>query len=310
MRADTAGDTEVASPRRAAARESPTRSVLITAAALSLITLICWADYISGPRIGLSLFYLVPVTAAAWYGRRAVAVLVALAAALAWTFADIASTDNTLAISVWNAFTRLVIYLGGALLLSSLKSDRERLKGLLRSEASLARTDGLTRLLNVRGFLEAADAEIGRARTLGASLALVYFDLDNFKKFNDQLGHGAGDSILEEVGRILRQAAGENEPCGRIGGDEFAALLRERSADEAQSWASDVVRTLSRIGAPYPDVGFGATAGVAYYAQPPRNGEEMLRNADDAMYHGKNERRGSVVLITPPNASEPVTPHH
>ena len=281
----------------------------VAAGGTALITLICWADYVTGPRLGLSLFYIVPVVVAAWLAGTRVAVFVAIYAGIAWTTADFAWADehDTLFISMWNAFTRFVIYISMAVLVSVLHTDRERLRALAERESELARTDRLTGLLNVRGFIEAAGQMIRTVRRSGEPLALVYLDLDNFKRFNDRLGHAAGDAILEEVGRILKTSLSAQDFGGRLGGDEFAALIAGRRAEEAERWAQETVAAIQRIGAPYPDVAFGATAGVAFHSTAPVDAEQLLRAGDDAMYQGKLSGRGSVI-VTRPEVQAPPEP--
>ena len=102
--------------------------------------------------------------------------------------------------------------------------------------------DPLTGLLNHRAFQERVESEVGRAQRYGRPLALVLLDLDHFKLINDAYGHQAGDAALMQAARLLEQGARAGDVLGRIGGDEFALLLPETTAEEAlpiaERWAA------------------------------------------------------------------------
>ncbi len=269
-----------------------------TAVAAVAVAVIGWIDYTTGPDIGLSLLYLIPIAVSAWYGGIGPAVLVASAAGASWLFADLAwrESDTAVAISVWNAFTRLVIYVSEGVFLALLHKDREKLRRLAARESALARTDQVTKLPNARAFLERVDAEIDRVQETGGAVCVVYIDLDNFKAFNDRLGHAAGDAILEEVARILTQSIGPGDVAARLGGDEFAVLLRDADAVQAQRVAGAIADSIRALGSAYADLGFGATVGVAHVRDVPHTAAELVRAADDAMYVGKAGGKGQVVV--------------
>lgn len=265
------------------------------AVAAALVLAIGWLDYVSGTEIGFSLFYLVPIALSAWFGGAKTAAVVASAAGASWLSADLAwrDTDTAIAISFWNAFTRCVIYVSEGVFIAMLKEDREKLRRLAERESLLARTDSTTGLPNVRAFLEHAGIELQR----GAPLAVLYVDLDNFKIFNDRLGHAAGDDILEEVARILRDVIQEGDVAARIGGDEFAVLLSSHVDDlRVRRLGDSIADRIRAIAAAYSDLGFGATIGIAFFHEPPADPEELLRAADEAMYRGKALGKGRVVV--------------
>jgi diguanylate cyclase (GGDEF)-like protein len=274
---------------------SRAKRIVATGVCAMAVLAIGWLDYATGPEIGLSLLYLIPIAATAWLGGVTGAVIVATLAAAAWLGADVMFRDNV-AISLWNSFTRLVIYVSEGIFIALLRRDREKLRALAARESQLARTDEATSLPNMRAFLEACRAELARAAETGESIALIYIDLDNFKRFNDTLGHAAGDDILEEVARVLRSAA-ENHVAARLGGDEFAVLLRGgATVAYAERVASAITARIRDIARLYADVGFGATAGVVVFTEPPESGDELIRAADDAMYAGKASGKGRVVV--------------
>ena len=265
--------------------------VVVSVAIVAVIGLI---DYETGPDIGLSLLYLVPIALSAWFGGVTAAVFVACAAGASWLIADVAwrSDDTAIAISFWNAFTRLVIYTSEGVFIALLHRDREKLRRLAARESALARTDSNTGLPNVRAFLERAERELQRDQPV----AVLYVDLDNFKTFNDRLGHAAGDDILEAVARILSDSIEECDLAARIGGDEFAVLLCNLDEIRARRTADAIAERTRALGKVYSDIGFGATVGVAIFREPPETAEDLLRRADEAMYQGKTLGKGRVVV--------------
>ncbi len=272
-----------------------TKRLFVTSASLAIVLLIGWLDQVTPREIGLSLFYLVPIALSAWYGGVGPAVVVATLAGASWLAADLVGrVDGTaVAISLWNAFTRFVIFVSEGVFIAILRGDREKLRQLAVREAILARTDANTGLANSRAFLEHAESELKK----GHPLAILYIDLDNFKAFNDRLGHAAGDDILMEVARVLRESVNEEDVVARIGGDEFAVLLcRDAGELEARRVADTLVERIRDVASVYGDIGFGATVGIAMYREPLSSAEEFLRSADEAMYRGKALGKGRVVV--------------
>jgi diguanylate cyclase (GGDEF)-like protein len=262
------------------------------------VVAIGWLDYVTGPDIGLSLLYLIPVALSGWFGGVAAAVLVGATAGTAWLIADVSWRESELAmaISVWNAFTRYVIYISEGVLLALVRRDRERWRKRVAREAALARTDHGTQLPNARAFLERVEKELQRAREDGVPVCVIYIDLDNFKAFNDRLGHAAGDAILTEVANVLLHSVRDGGVAARLGGDEFAVLLRDVHAPDAAAEGERIVAKIRAIGAMYEDLAFGATAGVACFRDAPANVVDLVRAGDDAMYVGKTQGKGRVVV--------------
>ena len=129
---------------------------------------------------------------------------------------------------------------------------------LYQSQRSLAARDPLTGLLNHRSFHEALDAELERCAAEEVSASVVLIDLDNFKQVNDEDGHAAGDGVLRAVARALSDVCRREDLAFRVGGDEFALLLEETTADEAEMVARRACRAIDAI-----DPRMGASAGVA-----------------------------------------------
>ncbi|HET7712097.1 MAG TPA: GGDEF domain-containing protein [Thermoanaerobaculia bacterium] len=270
----------------------------MTLAAIAAVAVIGWLDYVTGPDIGVSLFYLIPIAVCAWFAGLVPAVIVACIAGTSWLTAELLWPEERLplAIPLWNAFTRLVIFNSEGILIALLHRDRERFRLLAERESELARTDKVTQLPNLRGFAE--EVEVARKRAVGEGrpLGLIYLDLDNFKAFNDLLGHAAGDLILAEVAAAVTRALAEGDAAARIGGDEFAVLLVDADEETARATAQTIVDGIHRIGAIYHGLQFGATAGIAYFRNVPATVDALLHAADEVMYRGKAEGKGTVTL--------------
>ena len=170
---------------------------------------------------------------------------------------------------------------------------RAQMSERLRAEQRLihqARHDHLTGLPNRTRLLERLDAAIAetRAQTRGP-FAVLFLDLDRFKLVNDSVGHAAGDELLVEAGRRISRMLREGDVVARLGGDEFAVLLSDAS-DEAAARAV-AARILSELGQPMWIAGRelfpSASVGIAMWQPRYQSGEDLLRDADAAMYRAK-----------------------
>ena len=163
-----------------------------------------------------------------------------------------------------------------------------------------ARHDDLTGLPNRAHLIERLDAAIERSRAGDLSqFAVLFLDLDRFKLVNDSIGHASGDDMLIEVGRRIAGAIGEHDTVARLGGDEFAVLLeRMPSPLRAEEVASQL---LAELGQPMIVAGRelfpSASIGIALWGPAYRRGEELLRDADAAMYRAKSAGRHRSMLF-------------
>lgn len=160
--------------------------------------------------------------------------------------------------------------------------------------AYLARFDTLTQLPNRLQLNESLGAAIAYAEQWRTRCAFLMIDLDRFKAVNDSLGHLIGDRMLAEVASRLKSLMGEGELCGRLGGDEFAIVLRDASdRRRIDTLAKTVIAALSQ---PYKIdnhvLYVGASVGSAIGPRDGRKVEELLRNADLALYRAKDEGGG------------------
>jgi diguanylate cyclase (GGDEF)-like protein len=158
----------------------------------------------------------------------------------------------------------------------------------------MARHDALTQLPNRVQFLdEMASAEAAIDR--GDKVAVLCIDLDHFKGVNDTLGHALGDKVLQQASARLWGATRENDVLARLGGDEYALLLRDidKPADAA-GIAERIVKVMSQ---PFAIEGhqvvIGASVGIAMAPQDGQTSDELMKNADLALYKAKNEGRST-----------------
>jgi diguanylate cyclase (GGDEF)-like protein len=183
------------------------------------------------------------------------------------------------------------------------KSAREEL--LYRQ----AHFDPLTALPNRLLFRERLARELAAAAA-GRSGALLYIDLDHFKRVNDGAGHAAGDQLLIEIAQRLRACAGETDTVARLAGDEFTMILRNVSgATAARRLAERVIESLK---APVVCAGrehrCGASIGVTLFPEDGATSiDELVRNADTALYRAKDLGRGRVMFFDASMRVRPIT---
>jgi diguanylate cyclase (GGDEF)-like protein/PAS domain S-box-containing protein len=158
--------------------------------------------------------------------------------------------------------------------------------------------DPLTGLANRALFRDRVSHALARAHRSRERIAVVFLDLDDFKEINDSLGHAAGDAVIVQMGSRLRLTLRESDTAGRLGGDEFAILLENvRDEQELMEIARRLSETLARpMLVEGREVDLRASIGIAE-AQPGESAEDLLRNADVAMYHAKSSGKRCIVLF-------------
>ena len=202
---------------------------------------------------------------------------------------------SVIPLGVWIALAAALglAALGGGAALRSARRAKLR-AGEVAAVTAASLRDPLTGVLNRRGFLEAAERELGRARRYEHPLALAFVDVRGLKAVNDSEGHLAGDKLLKQVSLLLRESARETDVIGRIGGDELAVLLVEQSAEGAAAMASRVHAQIpshrQALGLSTP---WDVTIGAASF---PRDGEtfdELLDIADRRLYRQRGIELGA-----------------
>jgi diguanylate cyclase (GGDEF)-like protein/PAS domain S-box-containing protein len=162
----------------------------------------------------------------------------------------------------------------------------------------MADHDPLTGLLNRRSFNRELNNHIARATRVGTTGAVLIVDLDHFKYFNDTQGHNAGDALIARIGQSLGTRLRETDVVSRLGGDEFAVLLAREDPASAEKVATALLEVIRRE-APAPTLGerrrVTASIGIACFHDSERlTGEEIMVNADMAMYDAKESGRNRI----------------
>ena len=170
-------------------------------------------------------------------------------------------------------------------------TERKRAEERIRVMALQDALTGLPNRLNLNEMIEQA---LERSAAADKRFALLFLDLDGFKKVNDTLGHDAGDELLVQVARKLKGAIRETDIAARLGGDEFVILLHD-SEDEAVAGmiADEIVKVLSQpVVLPQGTANIGTSIGIAFYPDHGKTRETLLGAADKAMYEAKRSGRG------------------
>ena len=179
--------------------------------------------------------------------------------------------------------------------------DVTELRGLHRQMSYQATHDALTGLVNRREFERRIEEAADVARRGEATQMLCYLDLDRFKIVNDSSGHLAGDSMLREVAKLLREAVRDSDTVSRLGGDEFGMLLVGCPLDKARQIADDVCRSVAQYRFVWHDRVFniGVSIGLIEIGRDAGTVEQLLAAADSACYVAKKEGAGRVSVYSP-----------
>lgn len=152
----------------------------------------------------------------------------------------------------------------------------------------LARTDPLTGAANRRWLEECLTEEMRRSEETGLPLSVICLDLDHFKKYNDELGHAAGDRLLVEVASLWKQQLNQQQLLARTGGEEFVVVCPQTSLQEAESLAERLLKVI-----PYQQT---CSAGVAVFGKED-DFDSLLQRADQGLYKSKNAGRDQVSIV-------------
>jgi diguanylate cyclase (GGDEF)-like protein len=170
-----------------------------------------------------------------------------------------------------------------------------------RELRELAVRDPLTGLHNRRYFHETLEHEVKRAHRYDRRLALMFFDLDNFKAINEEIGHLGGDAVLSEVAERLRSVVRGADIPSRVGGDEFAVIMPESSLEDAERFFRRL--QLAIQGQPVARVpNLAISAGMAELRRDD-DATSLFRRVDQALYRAKRAGRGRIMAAEDPDAS-------
>lgn len=265
--------------------------VLVWTLSFVSIFLIMILDYTTGTEISFSIFYLIPITTAAWYLNFASGIFFAVFSAVCWFLADKIGgrVYSSLFIPYWNALVRLCFFLITLIILTKLRKAYNQLN-------EMARIDLLTGIPNSRYLSELFDREVARAHRYKYPLTVAYIDVDDFKLINDNYGHETGDKTLRLVAEILRKNIRVSDVVGRIGGDEFVLIL-------PHTGEADAAATLEKLRSAFCDsikksnLPITLSIGAACFEVPPSNKEEIIKQADTLMYNVKSSGKNAVKIV-------------
>lgn len=163
----------------------------------------------------------------------------------------------------------------------------------------LSLTDGLTELYNHRHFYRLLNIEVSRAERKGCNFCVLMIDVDDFKIYNDTLGHTDGDYALRFFAWLLKHHARLSDMVCRYGGEEFAIILAETDAAEGKMAAERFRRIIEESEFEHQEVlpsgNLTLSAGVAAFPDDSRSPDELVKMADEAMYQAKREGKNRVV---------------
>lgn len=163
-----------------------------------------------------------------------------------------------------------------------------------------AQTDALTGLSNRRHFYELAESELSRSRRYSAPMAVLMLDLDYFKLINDTHGHHAGDEVLKSFSQTCLETLREIDVVARIGGEEFAVLMPETSAEQGLEVAERLRLALAEsevVVERGERLRFTVSIGATCLCAGDKNIDEVLKRADDALYQAKHAGRNTVRMV-------------
>jgi len=176
---------------------------------------------------------------------------------------------------------------------------------LVKQLEELAITDQKTGLLNATAWHEAAKSELSRAVRQRSCFGVLMVDLDHFKRVNDTYGHLAGDEVLKAIARLLKDEIRDYDSAGRFGGEEFAILIPDSTAQDVVATAERLRHRVTELEIVAPTdsgetviSGLSASIGVAIFPNSGTTLEQLMLTADSAVYTAKSNGRNQVVTLS------------
>ena len=218
------------------------------------------------------------------------------------------STDNSLQLSLTIALIVMLIVVGSISAALADKKLQAKERDLLRVNAQLsqldharaslaevAHHDPLTNLINRRGFNQIFSERLAEQQRVHGMLAVMFLDIDHFKRINDSLGHDAGDQLLKVIAERIRSATRASDVVARFGGDEFCILVALQHPEEARHLAQ---RVMSKMTDPVALSGrrmvMTTSIGISVFPHDGETCDELLKHADLALYQSKADGRNTL----------------
>jgi len=163
-----------------------------------------------------------------------------------------------------------------------------------------ATTDGLTGLANHKTFYEILEKELWRSRRYGGQISLIMVDVDNLKKINDAYGHRAGDKVIREISRKVKECIRQIDTAARYGGDEFAVILPNTSLPDATVVAERMVGAVAHSPTTWKkeQIALSISVGLGQY-DADTNPEDITSRSDQALYTAKQAGKNTVKVFEP-----------
>lgn len=264
--------------------------LVILLAAILLAASIGYLHLLTGLAYEFHIIFILPVLIVAWFVSVGRAIIIGVLSVAIWYLVDrkLGGYQASSLPLVFNTAVRLCIFLYVVWLIGQMRAVLDR-------ESRMAREDVLTGLANRRGFNTLGRNLLGLARRQNTPVTVMFIDLDRFKEVNDSLGHDTGDILLKTVSEVIRGSLRVSDLAGRLGGDEFALLLpgidSEAAAGYAENLRQRLLKTMREKNWP---VTF--SIGVASFATPPADFDQMINEADALMYEVKHSGRDRVLI--------------
>lgn len=255
-----------------------------------ILAVLCWIDLATGYEYSFSVFYLIPISIAAWYDHKKFTILMIIASVMTWLYADFFSghTYTNPLTPYWNATVRFAFFGIVAFLILRIRRD-------LVAMTTMAMKDNLTLLNNARAFKLEYQILKDRRSSKNNSLGIGLIDLDGFKAVNDQLGHSVGDEVLVEFANVLKKSTRSSDIIARMGGDEFTVILMEMTEKTAQDYATRLRNEFKQSGL-NEKYGVDFSMGISIFDKLPENLDDATHLADQLMYKSKKRGKATTTI--------------
>src|SRR5450830_257413 len=204
-----------------------------------------------------------------------------------------------------------VLYKGESSVLGIIRdiTEKKRAEKMIWNQANF---DFLTGLPNRHFFLDRLDVEVKKSNRLKAKMAVMFIDLDHFKEINDSLGHDAGDAVLKEASLRLQGCVRDTDMVSRLGGDEFTIILTDLDeSNVSDQRAQSILKAMEEPFNLNNELAYiSASIGITVYPDDTQQAEDLLKFADQAMYHAKKHGRNRFSYYAPSMQKAAVSKMH